>query len=299
MENNEKISVALDSCVAIELGSYIINVAGVDEFNKPEDYHIYEVLSKNGYNSKELTNEYSKKIKPRFLTEEYGHGCAMFDKKNGIYPHLEAIAELYDQIVAGNIEVYVTKTVLYEIMGAKEQGGWIIPALYNQSLNSGVIKVIDDAIITRMSCELAKLYCQNGVMERAYDTENDRLIPSNDAYIMAQCSIVGLTCLTWNVKDFIDKKNIKWWRTNGIQAINKQCGLEFDSVGSDRQIPSNALTPDQFIGRYKAYHAKWGNPDEYENKPVVTIPDFDLNRINEAYKVVVEKLEENAKMRGY
>lgn len=183
-------------------------------------------------------------------------------------------------------------------MGAKEQGGWIIPALYNQSLNSGVIKVIDDKIITQISCELAKLYCQNGTMEQAYDTENDRLIPSNDAYIMAQSSIVGLTCLTWNVKDFIDKKNIKWWRTNGIQAINKQCGLEFNSLGSDRRIPPNALTPDQFLSRYNSYCTKRERPD-YENKPVVTIPDFDLNRINEAYKVVVDKLKENAKTRGY
>lgn len=101
MENNEKIKVALDSCVALELGSYIINVVGVDEFNRPADYHIYEVLRANGYNSKELANEYSKKIKSRFLTEEYSHGCAMFDKKNGNYPHLEAIARLYDMIVAG------------------------------------------------------------------------------------------------------------------------------------------------------------------------------------------------------
>lgn len=299
MENNQKIRVALDSCVAFELASYIINVVGIDEFNRPVDYWVYETLSNNNYHSKEVANKCRvNSSTPRILINEYGHGCAIYDTKNGTYPHLEAIAELYDQIIAGNIEVYITKTVLYEIYGAEEQTGWVKPALYNESLDSGIIRFIDDDIITQMSCKLAHLYCKNKIMEQTYDTENNRMIPTKDTYIMAQCSMVGLTCLTWNVKDFIDKNDAKWWRTNCIRAINKQCGLQFSSIGSDHQIPPSALTPDQFIRKCYAYNNSLGQPDEAVNKPVVTIPDFDLNRINRAYKIIVEKLQESTATRG-
>lgn len=288
--NRQKMSVALDSCAALELGSYIINVTGLDELNRPQDYFIHEQLRANDYHSADLATQYkTKKIKPDILTAKRGCGCGLLSEDKKTYPHLERVAKMYDDITAGNLDVYITKTALYEVYGANEQKGWIKPALYNEDTKTGFIKLADDAMITKMSCKLAELYCAVGAMDQTYDTKNDTLVPSRDAYIMAQCSMMGLCCLTWNRDDFMDGKR-EWLRSNSIQRTNQSCGLVFDSIGSTQKSAPIPLTPDQFMRKCYAYNNSLGHLDEAIDKSVVTIPNFDLNRINEAYKRAEQEL---------
>ena len=289
--NDKKIKIALDSNVVIELASYILNAAGLSEDENPRDYAVYEELKQNKFNSSSLIKKYKGKKNVPFVLS--ASSCGMICKdKNGVerYMHLEHMARLYHEIQKGRLEVYITKTTLYEVFGAKEQAGWIIPVL-KSTYSNGIINVIDDKSMTQMCCPLAKLYSARGIMEKTYDTENDRLVPSRDAYIMAQSSMLGLCLLTYNSDDFIHEKSKgivnAWAKCNKIEQINLECGLVFDANEEGMKSVPKPMFPDQFLGRYYAFmNRKNGTDYETESniKTVATIPTFDLNSINEATK---------------
>lgn len=283
--NDKKIHIALDSNVVIELASYILNVVGLDESSRPSDYSIHENLIANNFNSAPLIQSYKGKRTIPFVLKNCGY---IAKGKDGVERnlHLESAAKLYEEIKNGRLEVYITKTTLYEVYGTKEQGGWIIPVLKSNNSN-GIINVVDDKIITQMSCMLAKLYGIMGAMEKTYDTENDRLVPSRDAYIMAQASMLGLSLLTYNGDDFINRKTrdtmVIGTRSQEIEQINRDCALLFKTNIEGEIAPPKPMFPDYFLKWYYEFMDKKGSVN-INVKPIATVPNFDLNSMNRLYK---------------
>ena len=76
-------------------------------------------------------------------------------------------------------------------------------------------------------------------------------VPQNDAYLMAEASLCGLMLITINNKDFINYKNKEddYIRTNIIQQVNKDFGLNFNSNINNYTISPYSMTLNTFLNR--------------------------------------------------
>ncbi len=54
--------------------------------------------------------------------------------------------------------------------------------------------------------KLALQYCECGAIEPKYSAYNNKYIPTNDAHIMAEATVLGVPLVTENIRDFIRSK---------------------------------------------------------------------------------------------
>lgn len=126
----------------------------------------------------------------------------------------------------GHVKFIITPTVLAEIMrGLTEKEKLFLDEYCFIYLPK------DEALFARQTYELARQYTSTSTMR----TELENGQPTKDALIMAEATILGLSLLTNNVKDFTNydrhrhEKSGK--RTMDITHINDRMGYSFEVDG--------------------------------------------------------------------
>lgn len=170
-------------------------------------------------------------------------------KKNKVIEHNSGyFYHMKDLLESGLVKFVVTSTVFNEVCYSDFYKDFIknycmIPKIDSSNYHKYAMKVT----------KLANAYCteeignDNGVkltaMHKQYIAAIGETAPSNDAFIMAEATVLGLSLLTCNEKDFIQNKikqrksgKTKYEYENdivrGIAAINKKHGYVFDSLNN-------------------------------------------------------------------
>jgi len=91
-------------------------------------------------------------------------------------------------------------------------------------------------------------------MESHYDAALGRTAPTNDCYIMAEASVLGIDLLTFNYRDFMMYNDKPSLRVAAITKINSEFGLVFNNVNGEKSIP-RPLKIDQCVDNIR--HTKF------------------------------------------
>ena len=91
-------------------------------------------------------------------------------------------------------------------------------------------------------------------METHYVAALGKTAPTNDCYIMAEASVLGIDLLTFNYRDYMMYDNKPSIRVAAIAKINRELGLLFDNVNGEKDVP-RPLKIDQFVDNFR--HTKF------------------------------------------
>lgn len=112
----------------------------------------------------------------------------------------------------------------------------------------------DSSKYTQKVVKVALNYIRNGVME----DENENGLPTSDAIIMAQASVVGLNLVTSNHKHFLyysnfmhkKRREVVRTRAEDIEEINSRHGLYFEMKNGETFVP-RPYSPAEYFELYR------------------------------------------------
>ena len=258
------IKVALDSCT-------VINLSKLDNPRNDPDNVVHDLLkTKKLMPSKFKRTAYSKL--PPLLQDSYLGKIEKIDGKE-YYKTLIDLEHLLEAVKRGEIELCITKTVFNELNLDKHASTKKFVENY-----VNILRVPDELKQTFAirRTKLAREYVARDAMDDEYSASEEKRVPTNDAYIMAEATIFGLTLITFNGKDFIFIKNNpkSWERLKVITEINKEKKYFFESNISGVMMTPKPTNLSAFIGNYKHYLR--GD----DTNPFVTT-EYNLNEANE------------------
>lgn len=230
MAINKKFRIAVDSNIIIYLA----------KFNNPAydpDNIVHDLISKNALNpslfEKTPRRSLPLLLKDKYLGEikekEFGVGGWL-----SIYENLCNIAQLFNYIKRGIIEICATPTVYYEV---DNHSNHEFLAKYVTKLD---VSKEDSAEFYGKRWLLATKYSEAGVIKKKRDavTLKDRIIA--DACIVAEASLFGLNLISANEIDVIHRipENRDFEISTGIRDINNEQGLIFTDDRGNKRSPS-------------------------------------------------------------
>ena len=146
---------------------------------------------------------------------------------------LEETRILHEMLISKKISVFIGNTVYHQVIHKKE----CMKYLKKIDTYFPNMKTENFSEITFKTDELAYSYTKDEfkVNERTYHPPMNisynaflrRYIPCEDAYVMAEATVVGCTLITLNGKDFVYDNSVELhnMRTVGIIDINKRKGF--------------------------------------------------------------------------
>ena len=230
--NASPISIAVDADV-------LFNLARLNNANYDPDGYLYNLYKTNQLLPSRFYNMRADELPPLLQDKYFGY----YEKMDGNYYYSRLINtyRLLDFVKGGKVKVYVVPTV-YRQINTNEESTMEFVSNY-----CTVVKVKDSEYsdFKRAKLELADKYCSERKMKFEYSAYLDRIVPSSDAIIMAEASILGLQLVTANEKDFIhyDVKSKDYKRTNAIENINIESGYVFISnAGRPTSVHPSSLS---------------------------------------------------------
>lgn len=259
MEN--PIKVALDSCTVINLAHF------VNPKNDPTG-EVHKLLEEK----KSMYPKFrfvEKSELPPILQDDYLGKIEIINGKK-YYKNLLDVHNLLQSVKSGDVQLCITKTVFNELNLERH--------LTTKSFVEKYIHIvtIPDELARTFAIrrtKLAREYVEKNAMDDEYSAKEEERVPSNDAYIMAEATIVGLTLITHNEKDFLFR-NIStkdWDRVKLIAKINAERNYLFPSNMSGTALAPQPINLSSFGANYK--HLKDGDC----NRPFV-ITECNLNQ---------------------
>ena len=177
-----------------------------------------------------------------------------FSKKYfAIQNHFEEISFVFNLIMEGKLTPVITNTIFQEISGSIYHSSYcssesilnfLVKFCYTPKYNLLLANRERDKIQV-----LAKAYCLHyydkeknkcqAPMKFQYDAYSNTIKPQNDATAMAEASVMNLSFLTYNGKDFVwnVKDSEHNCRTKGITAINVKNNYFTQGVLGNKFVP--------------------------------------------------------------
>lgn len=202
---------AIDSCSAIYLSKLLSNA--------DDTAHILTELDNGSFTNKHYANTPPKE-RPQLLQDKYlGTTNTTRDGKK-IFANLMSIHYLSTLIRNNEVQLVVTPIVLNELNPTKNIA--LVPFLRKYCK----VVVINGEEAVAKHCRdvdtLANLYAKHGAMGTFFCAKDNARIPENDAYIMAEATLLGLNLITANRWDFKDKREMQdGGRLNDIFYVNE------------------------------------------------------------------------------
>lgn len=234
--------VAIDSCFAITMSKFLDpNI---------EDFGLRFQLDNGTFNH----NEYAKlsyNERPKLLQDSYiGHTSkGKVDKK--VFYNLLTL-QFFKRLLQNNeIQFVVTSIVLNELNPAKNKA--IFPFLQNYCKLATIDKIGNQIEFAGKTDDLAETYTRFGAMKSTFSAKSKTYVPENDAYIMAEATLLGLNLITTNERDFIKigKNSYNNNRANTIAQINSNYRHRFKAMNGNFSVVTRPYSPDLFVQMYK------------------------------------------------
>ena len=269
IKSSDPIIVGLDSCVAIELAAVydFLDLASKCESNIYTDFL-------NWIDSMETTENGTKvpclkkddldvilkgnaKLRKRIekLSLSNGKESWLFavSSDKGRFYNLENIIALLDLFNNQYIKFVLTPTAIGELNLNRHP---VCKKFYERCCTHLIVPDEHAGIFAKKVDSLAREYVKNNVMSDAYFAVSNQRGPENDAYMMAQWSVLGIFGITINKKDFIfgiynNGRNVNDIR-EGVKNINIQQGYLYSTVNnSNGQISPVAYTLGGFLEGFR------------------------------------------------
>ncbi len=166
------------------------------------------------------------------------------NKDKVLRKQVDDVKLLLSYIKSGKLEVFVGNMVYHQVKHRPESFEFIKKYAYFPKMN---MLTVDD--LTYKSDELAFEYCNNREfgfppMDMKYDPEKRRYKPSEDAYVMAEATIVNCLLITCNGKHFVFRENVKDdknSRSTSIVRINQKYNYGTPDEYSNIVVPKPVL----------------------------------------------------------
>ena len=219
--------IALDSCTLIYLSQLWSS--------KNENPSVLAELEDNIFSKKHYAN-IPYKHRPAILQDKY-LGLAKISKDGKkTFRNLLSIYYLLKRIQKGDIQVVITPIVLNELNPAKNIV--LVPFIKEYCKIVSVATTEEARKHAEKINELAYAYTNNNAMDTYFCAKENSRIPENDAYIMAEASLLGLNLVTSNGWDFLDRNNAQdKSRLRSIFAVNETLNHTFKDQNGNQMTP--------------------------------------------------------------
>ena len=175
-------------------------------------------------------------------------------KNDVLKKYYHKLTTVYENILQGKIKPVIVTTIFHENKHITDCINFMKELCWFSPVDEDKLKEID---------ELANCYCEpymvegkvySAPMQKVYSSYAGKLVPKNDAYIMAEATVENVSLLTLNGKDFVfNARNqnyyTEWFndRTAGIVQINKQHDYFEEAKFDNKQIVPHAFHINQFV----------------------------------------------------
>lgn len=221
---------AIDSCSAIYLSKLLSNTDDAKQ--------ILADLDNKEFMERHYENK-SPKERPHLLQDKFLGKTKMTRDGKKIFANLMSIHYLSELIRSANennkIELVITPIVLNELNPIENI--CLVPFLrkyckvviINNKINEEYCQLVDD---------LANAYANNKAMGTFFCAKDNARIPENDAYIMAEATLLGLNLITsnsWDFKDTSERQDCN--RLKGIFDVNEFYNYTFEDQNGNSMTP--------------------------------------------------------------
>lgn len=228
MKRSSPLSIAVDSNIIFYLVKY--NDPALD----PDGLvHMFIESTRSSDLVKMIKNEPYSKLPPLLKIKPFSNIITTEDGVDfmGFLQSIEYINKLVKKSI---LKLYITPKTRYEVEH-------LLDTEYCKNYVN-VIKIKDEDYpdFYDKRNHLARTYVKLGAMEQTFNTTSKKFQPSNDAYIVAEATVVGLDLITENQIHFIhayDDKN-DFERQTKIRRINYFSGYVYQSRNGKTFAPS-------------------------------------------------------------